>query len=315
MRKSVLVLFNNQVLKAAESVINTISVEEYEIIPVGITKKGRWLFYPGVLANTAWEEDTDCVSAVLSPDNIHKGVLKIENSEVVLKKIDIIFSLLNVKGAYQGLFELTKIPFVGSPLSVTVACSDNAYTHAILEYCGVKTAKWKIITKRNISELDRECEKVCENLGLPLFVKPANSDEAFNKAVDINSLKECVKTAFLYDNKVLIEEYIVGRSLKIAMLGYDEEPIISFVKDKDDPNFVIENDLIEKVRGVAARACKILGIRGYAMIKLFLTDTEIILDEIDTQPDLSKDGDYACLMEDMGIEYQYLIERLINLAM
>ncbi|GHU53045.1 D-alanine--D-alanine ligase [Clostridia bacterium] len=316
MKKNILVLFNNQSLKAARSVVTNLSDEKYEVIPIGITRKGRWLFYPGAYANienTIWENDIDCVPAILSPDNLHNGIIKLESDEIVHKKIDLIFSLLPIKGSVQGLFELSKIPFVGASSSVSVVCSDNAYTHAILEYSGMRTAKWKVITQRKISELDAECEKLSENLGFPLAVKPANSDKGFGKANDINSLKECVKTAFLYDSKIVVEEFISGRALQVAMLGYGDDAVPSFVRDKNDPNFMFESDITYKVIDIARRAYKTLGVSGYALVSLFLTDTEILVDEVDTGPDLSETGEYANLMSEIGIDYPYLLERLINL--
>jgi D-alanine-D-alanine ligase len=316
MKRKISVLFNNQVLKSAASVINAIDKEKYEVIPIGITKKGRWFFYPGPcinIENATWEDDTDCVPAVISPDNIHRGILKLENNEVVYKKIDLVFSLLPMKGPIQGLLEMTKIPFVGSSVAVTVVCSDNAFTHAILEYSNVKTAKWKVITQRRISELDSECEKLSSNLNFPLFVKPANSNEGFNKATDIHSLKDCIKQAFLHDSKIVVEEFIEGRELEVAVLSYEEELIVSFVRDKNDINFPIEADIAEEARNIAVRAVKTLGVKDYAIVRLFLTEDEILLDEVDTQPCLYEKGHFSVLMDELGVSYEHLINKLIAL--
>ena len=84
-------------LMSATSVIRNIPTDRYEVIPVGITKKGRWLYYPGPvehLADGSWERYPDCVPAFLSPDAVDRGLVKCENGSFSLMKIDAVFPVL-----------------------------------------------------------------------------------------------------------------------------------------------------------------------------------------------------------------------------
>lgn len=315
MKKSVLIIFDDDSAGAAALITENLNSDNYEIITIGITKKGRWLLYPGSVANiteSAWEQDGDCVCAVLSPDKLHGGVIKIEG-DAVYKKIDVAFPLVRDKGALQGLLHLSGIPYIGSDIASTVTCSDNALTHAILEYSGINTAKWKIITERKISELDSECDKISQNLDFPLYIKPANSKGGCTKANDIDSLKESIKIAFSYDNKIIIEEYITGRELQVAVFG-NEHLVASFVHDKNDSSSSLPDDIANQIRNIAKRAYKTLGCKGFALVNIFYTGNKILIDEVDTLPDLSRDGAVAKLLGEVGMEYSYILEKLIKLT-
>ena len=127
-------------LISATNVIENMPKDKYEAICIGITKKGRWLYYPGDVSNIAsgeWEKDPDCSSAVISPDPLHKGVITLENGEYTIRKVDVVFPVLHGKngedGTIQGLLDLSKIPYVGCGLLASAACMDKTHTHSILD--------------------------------------------------------------------------------------------------------------------------------------------------------------------------------------
>ena len=135
-------------LISAVNVIKSIPKDKYEVICIGITKKGRWLYYPGdveAIADGQWKNNSDCTTAIISPDPIHKGILIIENGEVSVRKIDVVFPVLHGKngedGSLQGLLDMSKIPYVGCGLLASASCMDKAHTHTVLDYNGIKTAK------------------------------------------------------------------------------------------------------------------------------------------------------------------------------
>ncbi len=207
-------------LVSASNVIDSIPRDKYEVICIGITKKGRWLYYPGStedIRNGKWELNTDCASAIISPDPIHKGIVIIENGETSTRKVDVVFPVLHGKngedGTVQGLLDMARIPYVGCGLLASAACMDKAHTHMVLDYHNIKTARWRMITHRNMNHLDKQYEEIAEELRFPLFVKPVNcgSSIGINKANDFEELDDAVKTAFSHGDKVIIEEFIKGR--------------------------------------------------------------------------------------------------------
>ncbi|MGN0612544.1 MAG: D-alanine--D-alanine ligase family protein [Porcipelethomonas sp.] len=329
-------------LISATNVIENMPRDKYEPICVGITKKGRWLYYPGDVSNIAsgeWEKDPDCTSAIISPDPLHKGIVIMENGEATVKKADVVFPVLHGKngedGTIQGLLDLSRIPYVGCGLLASASCMDKSHTHSILEYNGIRTAKWRMLTHRNINHLDKECRAIAEDLGFPLFVKPANSGSSIgiNMASDMETLKEAVKIAFSHDNKVIIEEFIDGQELEVAVFGYDS-PFASFVGEIGKANEFydyeskylnnsvtlhiparISDESTKEIRETALDAYKAMGCKGLARVDFFLKkDGEVIVNEINTMPGFTSISMYPKLMEDLGMSYSYLIDKLIEQA-
>ncbi|MCI1269194.1 MAG: D-alanine--D-alanine ligase [Ruminococcus sp.] len=329
-------------LISASNVISSIPKDKYDVTCIGITKKGRWLYYPGDvedIKNGKWEFNTDCTSAVISPDPINGGILIIENGEVSVRKIDVVFPVLHGKngedGTLQGLLDMAKIPYVGCGLLASACCMDKAHTHMILDYNGIKTAKWKMITQGNISHLEKEYESIAQKLKFPLFVKPANcgSSIGINKANNLEELDAAVKTAFSHDSKVIIEEFIKGRELEVAVFGYDS-PFASYVGEIQacnefydyDAKYVLgdsrlsipaelEADKMNEIRNTALKAYKALGCRGLSRVDFFLTDDgTVYINEINTMPGFTPISMYPKLMEDLGMSQSYLVDKLIEQA-
>lgn len=330
-------------LMSAENVIRSIPREKYEVLCIGITKKGRWLYFPGdvsEISTGAWETNPDCSAAILSPDPIHGGIVTIENGETYLKKVDVVFPVLHGRngedGRLQGMLEMARIPYVGCGVLSSAACMDKGMTHTVLDYNGIRTAKWACVFQREINKLDEKCEAIAETLSFPLFVKPANagSSVGVNKATDIDSLKDAIQIAFTQDSKVIIEEFIDGREMEVAVFGYDK-PFASYVGEIEaaaefydyDDKYVngvsklyiparISEAESERIRDLAVRAYMLLGCQGLARVDFFLQkDGTVILNEINTMPGFTNISMYPKLMEHLGMEQSYLVDKLIEQAM
>lgn len=330
-------------LKSATHIIENIPADKYEVVCVGITKKGRWLYYPGdvsAIASGAWEKDPDCTSAILSPDPIHKGLITIENGEASMKKIDVVFPVLHGKngedGTVQGLLDMAKIPYVGCGLLASAACMDKAATHTMLDYNGIRTAKWRKIGQRELNKMEERCEEIAAELGFPLFVKPANAGSSIgvNRANNADELLDAVKVAFSHDNKVIIEECVSGRELEVAVFGYDS-PFASFVGEIEscktfydyDAKYIlsgsnlfiparIPDDKAREIQETAVKAYRAMGCKGLSRVDFFLSDEgEVILNEINTMPGFTSISMYPKLMENLGMSPSYLVDKLIEQAM
>lgn len=329
-------------LKSAYSVITNIPTDKYEIICIGITKKGKWLYFPGdyeLIRSGAWETFTDCCTAVLSPDTIHHGFIKIqEDGSVSVQRVDVVFPVLHGKfgedGTIQGLCELANLPYVGCNMTSSANCMDKSMTHTILDYNGIKTAKFCSIDRTCLSKLDAHCELIEEKLGYPMFVKPAcaGSSIGVNRATDRNELRESIKIAFSHDNKVVIEEEIIGREIECAVLGNDL-PIASLpgeIAPEEDfytydakynlgtSKLYIPAELTEEqsseLRKIAIRAYKAIGCTGFSRVDFFVTESGIILNEINTIPGFTSISMYPKLMEATGIPFPDLLDRLMTYA-
>ncbi|WP_295069761.1 D-alanine--D-alanine ligase family protein [Ruminococcus sp.] len=329
-------------LASAAEVIQNIPRDKYEVICIGITRKGRWLYFPGSpdeIADGTWEQNTDCTSALISPDPIHRGIITIENGETSVKKIDVVFPVLMGKrggdGTIQGLLDLSGIPYVGSGVLASASCMDKSHTHMVMDDYDIMTAKWQLITQREINHLDERCAEIADKLGFPMVVKPANSgsNAGTSFAENAEQLISAVKLAFSSDNKVVVEKYVKARKLEAAVYGYDS-PVCSAIgeiKNSDKPydptNFNVSTgddltvpadlsrDTEKMAQDTAIKAFKALGCKGMARVDLFLTeDGELLLNKIGTMPGLRKNSVFPKLMEDLGFSHDELIDVLIEQA-
>ncbi|MBR7039917.1 MAG: D-alanine--D-alanine ligase [Oscillospiraceae bacterium] len=330
-------------LKSATFVIENIPKDKYDVICIGITKKGRWLYYPGdisAIATGEWERNPDCASAVLSPDPLHKGFITMENGEASVKNIDVVFPVLHGRngedGTVQGLLDLAKIPYVGCGLLASACCMDKAVTHTILDYNGIRTAKWRMLLEYEMNDLEARCEQIASELGYPLFIKPANSGSSIgvHRAANKQELLDGIREAFSHDEKVIVEEQIVGRELEVAVFGYDA-PFASFVGEISsckefydfDAKYVLDGSqlsipaelTLEKNREfqeVAVKAYKAMGCKGLSRVDFFLTEKdEIVLNEINTMPGFTSISMYPKLMRHLGMKPAYLVDKLIEQAL
>lgn len=331
-------------LISAANIIKSIPTDKFEIIKIGITKKGRWFYFPGDVSeieNGNWENDPDCCSAILSPDPLHHGFIILDGGKANIKKVDVIFPVLHGKngedGTIQGLFELARIPYVGCGVLASAACMDKAVAHMILEYSGIPMAKWRQISIDKISHVDEICAKIADSLGgFPLFVKPANAGSSIgvSRADNLEELCEGAKNAFTHDTKIIIEECINGREIECAVFGNDN-PFASFAGEiaNEDGNFYdfdskyvsktktvipadIDFDVMMKIRETAVKAYKAIGCRGLSRVDFFLTDNnKILVNEINTLPGFTDISMYPKLMENLGMSQPYLIEKLIESAL
>ena len=329
-------------LVTASNIIRNIPADKYEVVAIGITKKGRWFYFPGdveMISSGEWEKSPDCAPALLSPDPIHKGFIKIQDGDVSVQKVDVIFPALHGKngedGTIQGLLELAGIPYVGCGVLASANCMDKDVTHTILEANGISTARWAVVYSGE--KLETRCAQISEELGgFPLFVKPANSGSSvgINKVYDAESLRDAVKIAFTHDKKVIIEEYIKGREIECAVFG-NESPIASvcgeIIPENDfydyDAKYVLNNTRLgipaeldptseRKIRETAVKGFTALGCSGLSRVDFFLKeDGTVILNEINTMPGFTPISMYPKLMAQIGVPYSDLLDKLIKLAL
>ncbi|MBP3379693.1 MAG: D-alanine--D-alanine ligase [Ruminococcus sp.] len=329
-------------LASAAEVIRSIPRHKYEVIALGITRKGRWLYFPGdwsEIADGSWESNPDCASAFISPDPLHRGIVVLENGEASVRRLDVVFPLLQGKnggdGTVQGLLDMSGIPYVGCGLLASASCMDKSHTHMVLDDYGIPTADWQLITQRDISNIEGKCREIAADIPFPLVVKPANSGCSAGTSVaeNMDELVKAVKIAFSNDNKVVVEQYVSGRKLEVAIFGYDS-PVASDVgeilptdrvydptevRKTSGDDLIIPADIPEKtaefVRETAVKAFKALGCKGLARVDFFLTDEgDLLLNKIGTAPGMRLNSVYPKLMAHMGTDMEELTDGLLEQA-
>ncbi len=324
---------------SANSILKNLDTEKYEVFPIYIDKKGNWYKY---------KEKED----IKLGDEITKGE-EIENIILYLKKLDIVFPVLHglygEDGTIQGLFELLKIPYVGCRVLASSIGMDKVYTKIVFDKAGIKQAKYEYIRKyknkyiyvdknfhEKILDIKQILKQIEKNLKYPMFIKPSNSGSSvgINKANNMEELEKYIQHAGEFDNKILIEEGIIGKEVECAVLG-NEEVIASCVgeikpaedfysydakyRNEESKIYIpanIPDEKSEEIRNAAIKAFKAIDGKGLSRVDFFIENEtqDIYINEINTLPGFTNISMYPKLFERSGIKYINLLNKIIELA-
>ena len=332
-------------LRSAEAVLNNLDKEKYEILPLGITKTGVWMLYGGtdysLLPGGAWENHPDNRPAAIAPA-FGASLLVASGDTMSTRKIDVVFPVLHGEngedGAMQGLLKLAGIPYVGPHVAASAVSMDKTLTKLVADKAGVPQAAWQLV-RRN--DLDSHMEQTLDTLercfAYPMFVKPSGtgSSVGVSKAADRSALAKALIDAAKFDEKVLVEEYIRGREVEVAVMG-NANPVASVCGEIDsgadfydyDAKYItdtstsyiparIDEMVAEQVREAAVKIYSAIGCCGLSRVDFFVTydDNKVIFNEINTLPGFTSISMYPKLFDASGIPYSQLLDELLRLAM
>ena len=330
-------------LRSAESVLNHLDPEKYNLYAVGITKEGNWILFGGSdygeLPKGSWRHHPANRTAAISPIR-GQGLLSFEGDNVVRERIDVVFPVLHGEngedGSVQGLLQLAGIPYVGCHVAASAACMDKCLTKLIAGMTGVRQADWELVTREQLrTRPEAALDRVEGRFRYPVFVKPAGtgSSVGITKAHNRKELLSALILALKFDRKVLVEEFIPGREIEIAVLG-NHDPIASICGEiisgaelydydakyiTDTSRAVIPADLTpeesDQARAAAITVYKAMGCRGLSRVDFFLTyEGQVVFNEINTLPGFTSISMYPKLFVAGGMTIPALIERLLELA-
>lgn len=310
-------------ISSYESIIKNIDKDKYEITSFYISKDGTW-FTDG------------------------KRTKDVFNS---LKEMDCVFPILHGKngedGNIAGMLEIIGVSYVGCKTLSSAICMDKVITKKLLEKANINVSKYMFIKKLNDNFywvqdnydyvlLDKEILdlSVSTILNYPVVVKPSRSGSSIGVSVanDYLELENAINEASIYDEKILIEEFIDGKELEVAVLGNNDltvsnigniipdEMVYSYnSKYKGNSKTVvlntIEENLESKIKNIVLTTYKVLDCSGLARVDLFLIGNEVLVNEVNTMPGFTSISMYPKLMESINISYTDLIDRLISLSM
>ena len=332
-------------LRSAESVLNNIDHSKYNVFPVGITKEGDWILYTGKdysqLPTGKWKSHPGNRRATISPVR-GQGLLSFEGDCVVRERIDVVFPVLHGEngedGTMQGLLQMAGIPYVGPHVAASAVAMDKTLTKLVVDQAGVPQAAWQLVRS---CELENHMENTLDMLELrfsyPMFVKPAGtgSSVGVSKAADREGLRTALTTAAAFDTKILVEEFIRGREIEVAVMG-NESPVASICGEIDagaefydyDAKYItdtstayiparIPEDVEETVREAAVKVYSAVGCQGLSRVDFFVTydENRVVFNEINTIPGFTSISMYPKLFAASGIPYSQLIDELLKLAL
>lgn len=310
----------------------------YELVPIGITRDGAWLRNDDAMAAiSAGRELPDSLSTEGTPVD---PIAVIRGTDAADGPVTVVLPLLHgphgEDGTIQGMLELLKVPYVGSGVLSSALCMDKAMAKVVTAQFGIPQCRW-IEFRDGIDDPKTIVERTIDELGLPVFVKPANlgSSVGISKAHDASELDKAIDLALRYDDVVVIEEQVIGREIEVAVLGNtapetsqpgEIRPGSEFYDYADkyltgSAELVIPAQLpdgaADKVRDLAARAFTAMRCAGMARVDFFYEEDGRgwLLNEINTIPGFTPASMYPKMWEATGVSYPELIDQLVTLAL
>lgn len=333
-------------LRSAESIINALDRDKYDVLPIAISKQGRWLASShavDLLPNSVIENADQHVTILGDPTERGLARFSAQRDAAAREAVDVVIPVLHgtygEDGTIQGLLEMADVPYVGCGVLASAAGMDKVVMKRLFREAGLPVVEFTSFLRTEWETQASGVEaRVSEELGFPCFVKPANlgSSVGISKAVDAENLHQAIALAAKFDRKIIVEKGVDARELEVSVLGNDQ-PIASrpgeiipqsaafydyqakYIDDKG-ARLVIPAEVDEattaELQRLAIRAFQAIDGSGLARADFFLERAtgRILVNELNTMPGFTSISMYPKLWEASGIGYRELLDRLIELA-
>jgi D-alanine-D-alanine ligase len=339
-------------MRSARSVMEAIDREKYEVVPIGITKDGRWLVGGDPMKALASQVDRRLLKTPQSDVDTRAMAVPDEADATLVPKasylsdLDVVFPVLHgpfgEDGTVQGLLELAGLPYVGAGVTASAVAMDKIIYKDVMKAHGLPIVP-HLHFKRKRWEQDPEgvLRQISEELGNHVFTKPANlgSSVGIRKCFDRQSLIDGLDEAARFDRKLLVEQAVPdAREIEVSVLGNDD-PIASlpgeivpkrefydyvakYIDEGDEASALLvpaplSDALTQLIQELALKAYLAIDCAGMARVDFLLNgrSDEVFVNEINTIPGFTSISMYPKLWEATGIPYSQLISRLVDLAL
>jgi len=339
----------------AASVLRALDRAAYDVVPIGITRSGRWVLAPD---DPARYELTDGRLPEVTPDQGPQVLVPLESGDReltvlepgrvprVLGEVDVVFPLLHGPfgddGTLQGLLELADVRYVGSGVLASAAGMDKHVMKLLLAAQGIPVGDHLLVTARHWERDPEGVRADVEELGYPVYVKPsrAGSSLGISRVKGPADLDGAVEAARRHDPRIVVETEIEAREIECAVLEsidggapatslpgeievgsayefYDfEAKYLSGEAVRLSCPADLPADVVHRVRDLAARTFEALGCEGLARVDFFVRpDGEVLVNEINTMPGFTPISMYPRMWAATGLGYAALVDRLVQLAL
>ncbi|MBW2390471.1 MAG: D-alanine--D-alanine ligase [Deltaproteobacteria bacterium] len=338
-------------ITSATSILAALDSKRYDITLIGVDPDGRWHSAPSdvepaaLLGSGASAIPARGAQEVLLPAT--PGGATLVSADGVDSgrpaSLDVIFPIIHGRGgedgALQGLLELANIAYVGSGVLSSALQMDKDVAKRLLAAAELPVVPWVTLRGDDLlpERIPDSARRGLEQLGLPLYVKPANSGSSvgIRRAEDLDSLMAAIEYARRYDTKVLLEQAVDAREIEVAVMGNDSpqaslpgeiRPKSSFYDYEakyldESTELIIPAELSQKqtdeIRELAVRAFRTLDASGLARVDFLMRrdDDALFINELNSLPGFTEVSMFPRLWEATGLSYTELLDRLIELAL
>ncbi|MEK6629037.1 MAG: D-alanine--D-alanine ligase family protein [Bdellovibrionota bacterium] len=327
-------------LASALNIYDALDKSLFEPILLGVSKEGSWYYFSeaDVFKKYKSLKDSELSShQVVSLLSYHEKpyVLILKNHEKI--SIDcafpIIHGTLGEDGTLQGYFKILNLPFVGCGVLSSSIGMDKDYMKRLLTGAKILNSNYIVLHK----EEDPSYTDIVKKIGSPFFIKPANAGSSVGVhkiKSEIEFLKK-INDSFLYDHKVIAEEFIEGREIECSVMGLNHHPkaslpgelIIQHEFYSYEAKYIdvagakivipakVSDAQLKEIQALAVKTYKVLGCDGMARVDFFLkSDHTLYVNEINSLPGFTQISMYPKMWQASGLEYSELLTQLINLA-
>jgi D-alanine-D-alanine ligase len=338
-------------LQSAASVINYLDRDRFEIVPVAIDKQGRWLLNDISLleGKKSLPVFKNAPKVVLPPNPAEtdggSALIRLGESGEA-RGIDVVFPVMHgplcEDGTIQGLLELADLPYVGCGVLASAIAMDKDMAKRVARDAGIPIVPY-VSLQHEVWKKEKQqlAKSIAEQLGYPVFVKPANmgSSVGVHKVKEPGDLDAALEDAFNYDRKVVIEAAVNAREIEVSVLENPEagaDPLVSIPGEIDPAHEFysyeakyldekgaaliipakLDPEETKRAQDIGRKVFTALECEGMARVDLFLdrTSGEFFFNELNTIPGFTSISMYPKLWEASGIGYQELLSKLVDLA-
>lgn len=347
MKKTVAILFGGRSAEhevsvvSAKNVAAALDTSKFNLVLIGISKEGTWYKFPDTsifqsiksLTDAKLPAQADPVALICMKGKPQLFSLESKNTLDLDVAFPVLHGTFGEDGCIQGLFKMSNLPFVGCGVLGSAVGMDKEVMKRLIQVAQIPSARYEVI----YSHAPQSFESLSQSLGLPFFIKPANagSSVGVHKIKFKDDFESKLKDAFLYDHKILAEEFIEGREIEVSVLGPNNNPKASVAGEVTpthefysyEAKYLDENGAklqipaavtskeLENIQKLACKTFQVLGCDGLSRVDFFLKKNgDALLNEINTIPGFTSISMYPKMWEASGLKYQELITQLIELG-
>ncbi len=330
-------------LLSAIHVIENINHDQYDVLQIGIDKDGTMYAGPQVLMTLKHNQPREALAHCSISTSAHlPGVFILpRNKPSVFQKVDLFFPVTHgpkgEDGTLQGVLEYSHLPYVGSGVLGSALGMDKIVMKKVFATYRLPQVPFLPFTKAEIeTDILTVCEQITQNLHYPLFVKPANlgSSLGIKKVTSLGKLEDALEHAITFSNRVIVEQGLANvRELECGVIGHQHLEVSKVGEIISGAEFYdfhskyssdntqtlipapIDNHLSKEIQNLSQKAFRLLNLKGLARIDFFLSNDQLLINEVNTLPGFTPKSMFTKLFASDGIDSKQLIQKLIDISL